>query len=178
MISAEPNIERDLDNRTFRNLVRVVPTWHETPDNFTHFKDEINFIKMDLNCFVTNCEKDVDDAKIYKTNLAGFLVWHNKIVFLNLLLNKDPSLMWQRTYGYEVLMTPLDIAVHCGNSILVSTILSHTVLTKYAQQYPEHYRPIVANSLRLARNEFSEPRSFNEVTIVSRLQKEIEPYII
>ncbi len=105
----------------------------------------------------------------HRLNLAAFCVWRNKLIFLAIVLEKAPSLLWQRFLGGTEnlpLTTPLDVAAYSRSPALFSYVLGHGSLVAYAKQRPVEYALLTDRCGRLCNIWFGERPSSYEMLLI------------
>lgn len=164
--------EIEIEDWMFDNVVRNINKLNDSPEGLKSFKEFIHYMGDRLT-ILASLYISLDDGIQHASNLAGMLAWNNKMQHLNILLEQRPHLMWQRCLPNDItpLITPLDAAVHYRKPALVRTILSHPILTQYAQDDKDNYVSLVSNSLRIAQKWFGNSAKADELDIIRQLEE-------
>lgn len=167
-------LSEDID-AFFMYTVNVIQRVNETHDNIEIFSHNMirNKNLLPFYVAVTQCP-DEEGSHHYYQNLAAILAWHDKRIFLSILSDLIPSMIWQRLFNYREtpvsLTTPLDAAIHSRDPSLVQFVLNLPCLVEYAKSNPTEYDCLINDGITNACQWFEEPYTDAEGEIIESLQ--------
>lgn len=125
------------------------------------------------------CQCHDENLLLYQ-NIASIVTWYDKRLFLAIIAELMPCLLWQRFFrhGHEdevPLFTPLEVAIHQRDHSMVQFILSLHCITKYSNTNRSEYETLISECIIDACDWYSEPYSKEENDIIDILGREIYP---
>lgn len=119
----------------------------ETEQNIAIFMHNLQRNKEELPFYAAVTISD--DNLVHYQNMTSMLAWHDKRIFLSILLEEIPSLLWQRVFHQDDLTvnltTPIDAAIHSRDPLLVEHILNLSLMKKYKETNPVEYSSLISN---------------------------------
>ena len=142
--------------------------------NMTRNADFIPYYAAAVRC---QCIAENSVPLLYQ-NMASIVTWYNKRLFLSVIAELMPCLLWQRSFrqGKEdevPLFTPLEVAVHQRDYSMVQFILSLGCIIEYSNTNRSEYENLISECIIEACDLYSEPYSIEENDIIDTLRKEI-----
>lgn len=135
-------------------VANVIPSIKETENNVRIFEHNIRHYGDTFRYYVATTISLEDESRHYQ-NLASMMAWHDKRLFLSILLDHTPGLLWQRVFENKTdsvcLTTPLDAAIHARNPSLVRHILDLAQMKQYKEENREGYNSLIKKGMDNAR---------------------------
>ena len=119
------------------------------------------------------CQCSDENVLLYQ-NMASIVTWYDKRLFLMIVAELMPCLLWQRFLEDDVpLFTPLDVAIHRCDYSLVQFILGLRCIIEYSKTNRSEYESLISECIIGACDWYTEPYSKEESDIIDTLGKEI-----
>lgn len=131
---------------TFEKLIDSVATLTESREDQAIFCDALSL--FDEKALLGLLTQSIEEGRLRVFNIASLLGWHNQPIFLKIVLEKTPSLLWQRTTrDGRAITTPLAAAAHTRSLSLLTEVLEHPAMIAYASICAVEYASLIDDCL-------------------------------